>query len=173
MARLLVGLASPAPQCGKTTAANFLAERFGFSVVGIGDLVKSEVAEMLQVYGLSYDEDRKSEFRPLLTSWAILRMTLCGEGYWNERLLGVLETTSSERIAIPDLRTPEEMEIVAALGGVTMEIMRDSVEVSRDPLEGLLANSKFDFRVDNSAHDGGANMFAQLVCVMEHLRVSG
>lgn len=42
---VLFGIASHAPGCGKTTAADYLVGNYGFMSLGIGDLVKIGIGQ--------------------------------------------------------------------------------------------------------------------------------
>lgn len=158
----LLGIASHAPRCGKTTAANHLVEKHGFTLLSVGDLVKAEVAAMLSTHGITYSEAMKEEFRSLLTSWGLLRMRLSGTDYWNEKLAEQLERYVDRSVVVPDIRTLEDVAMIRSRGGALLLVRRPRIPLSADPMEGQLSQVRFDLTLDNSSEDGGRSMFAQL-----------
>jgi len=157
---VLIGLASDRPGVGKSTAAQYLAEKYGFVIVSIGESVKSELDIMLRSQGFRYDESRKDEFRPALSWWTEFRLQNSGRDYW---LQAVGQQLRSHRLTVvPDVRYPDEAEYLSELGGLVVKIERNDVIRSQLASEMALDSFRFKYVIENSEGDLGASMCAQL-----------
>jgi hypothetical protein len=121
--------------CGKSTAAHFLRDEYGYSQIKFAHPIK----EMLRVLGL---EDRHLEGDEKETPCELLggvsprraMQTLGTE--WGRRLIhpdlwvrawmreAVWRLQNGQRLVIDDLRYPNELDAVLRLGGSTLRIVR-------------------------------------------------
>jgi hypothetical protein len=65
--------------------------------------------------------------------------------YWIEQTV----TSEDQNLIIPDLRYPNEMERIKALGGVTIEILNPRVEITHDEADDALERHMFDYLLVN------------------------
>ena len=165
--RRLIGLASDRPGTGKSTAANYLIAKHGFSSISIGALVKSELDAMVQIYGFRYREDLKEEFRPGLSWWTEFRIKYSSPDYWLDKAMN--EHTDQESLIIPDLRYPNEAQYVKLHDGITIKIERPDAKRSLLESEVALDDHPFDYTIDNSRNDGGAAMFVALEQILNNM----
>ncbi len=144
----------------------------GFTVVrrALADLLKEEcakaIAEEADHYDLSYEnilkemntDGVKERYRLLLQWWGTeFRRQMCSEDYWVRamRLWIECHTVSDEMtqpgypspkqmILIPDIRFPNEVEMVKQLGGLVLRIQRPMTdfEAGNHPSECALDNFK-------------------------------
>ncbi len=132
----LIGLYSPSPGCGKSTAARFLQSQ-GFDVVSFAAPLRSMVFSLLLDLGYSSGEaftllhDRKEEVLPALgVSTRHLLRTLGTEWgrscvhpeLWlmsfRSRLAGL------QLVVVDDVRFPNEAQLIQQLGGEVWKVLR-------------------------------------------------
>lgn len=142
---IILGFAGK-PQVGKTTAAEYVAEKYGAKSFFIGDGVKKEVDLMLNAIGMSYDEAEKARFRPLLT-WLAVERRNQDPDYWVKILLKFISMPA----VVSDIRYPNEVHMVEKSGGVVWRIVRER-DTSQDDLETekKLDQHRFAEAIDNN-----------------------
>jgi hypothetical protein len=167
MTAKLVALYSPRPGSGKSTAAAALAQQ-GWVVVPLAQPLKAMVGALLEAAGyrqgeiesiLSTDKQRELGYlagaptaRHLLqtlgTAWGreLIHPRLWIE-LWQDRVRPLLEL--GQPVVCDDLRTPEEMAAVKALGGECWLIERPTGAIADNATlghatEGALAKASFD-----------------------------
>ena len=171
----LIALYSPAPQSGKTTAANYLQCNHGFRRVGFADPVRQIAAHLItacsgldDVSAWDYVARHKSLPIAQLPSAPTARH-LCqvigtelgrqciSQNFWVDvwarRVAGLLD--SGARVVCDDMRFMNEAAAVRDLGGECWRITRPGCESSPDVLahvsEGGLEGSSFDAHIHNAA----------------------
>ena len=103
---------------GKTTLANHLVKRFGFKKLSFATEVKREVARGL---GMSLDGlekleiTNKEDMRSVYQSWAEMRRSISGKGYWIAKI--VEQFSDYDKIVIDDVRYPNELSAIRKAGG--------------------------------------------------------
>ena len=172
-ARRLVAFWAPAPQSGKTTAANVAETRSIMSNrVSFADPLRHMIAHFLSMQGVPPDRvevymtDGRFKERVIpevgrsFVELAIFLGTKFGREFigtdvWVEaahrRLTSIQRQTPRALILCDDLRFPNELARWRALGGVVIGIDRPGVQVSaaRASAEGLLTFADCDFVLTN------------------------
>jgi hypothetical protein len=163
----LVALYSPRPGSGKSTVAHVLAQQ-SWQVIAFAEPLKAMAAALLDAAGygqgeietiLSTDKQRELGYlagaptaRHLLqtlgTAWGreLIHPQLWIE-LWEDRVRPLLEL--GQPVVCDDLRTPEEMAAVRALGGECWLIERPQGAINDaatlgHTTEGALAGARFD-----------------------------
>ncbi len=121
--------------CGKSTAAAFLREEYGYSLLKFAHPIK----QMLRVIGL---EDRHLEGDEKETPCDLLCGTSPRKGMqtlgheWGRKLIhpdiwvrawmreAVWKLQNGHRLVVDDLRYPNELDAILRLGGATIRIVR-------------------------------------------------
>jgi len=85
---------------GKDTVTNYLHDKYGFTVVSIGDLTREE----LKAAGMS-------ENRENLDFLAKKRTDEFGNGYWSRKCVAKIQQLKAEKIAISGVRRPADVSI--------------------------------------------------------------
>lgn len=168
---MLIGIYSPAPGCGKTTAANYL-KQYGFRVHSFATPLKDMTRIFLMHLGYSHEEAVKAIstktdsvkgidppisvrhlLRTLGTEWGRdhvhtdVWLKCWREGYWKLKFYG------SDHIVVDDLRFPNEAQLITDLGGELWELRRPDVEAiqqSTHQSEGGLTGYNFDKTIHNN-----------------------
>jgi len=124
--------------CGKSTAAHFLREKYGYSLLKFAHPIK----EMLRVLGLEdrhLEGDQKEAPCNLLCGTSPRRaMQLLGTEYgrklihpdiWVKAWMreAVWKIQNGQRLVIDDLRYPNELDAILRLGGSTLRIVRKDI----------------------------------------------
>jgi hypothetical protein len=152
---------------GKDTFANMLLDELNgnlgddiFYYKGsFADGVKSWAHDMFYQYGLksgAYYEvhrDEKEDWMPTLLKSPREIYLLMGqfgrsvrEDYWIEQVI----RHDSQNLIIPDLRYPNEMKRIKALGGLTIKVINPRVEITHDEADDALEGYDFDHIIYNN-----------------------
>lgn len=164
---MIIGLYSPAPQCGKTTVANVLQE-YGFGRVPFAAPLKRMACEFLENLGYREGEAARMVFHD--------KHELVGEvGVTVRHLLQTLgtewgrdcihpdvwircwEAQSSryERVVVDDVRFENEAAAIKRKGGVLWQVVRQSaVHDGGHRSEGALDSAEFDAVIQNDGSLG-------------------
>lgn len=144
--KVIIGFAGK-PQVGKTTAADYIAGKYGAQHYFIGDAIKEQMDAMLRGVGLRYSEKKKTLYRPLI-SWISLYRRSQDPDYWSKVLLKKIKLPA----VISDIRFIEDIKLVDKHGGVIWKIDRTR-DTNQDNLatETALDNYKFDEIIDNNS----------------------
>ncbi|HET8883030.1 MAG TPA: hypothetical protein VFM56_12715 [Solimonas sp.] len=161
----LIGLYSPAPQSGKSTAAGFLRER-GYRALSFAGPLKRMISSLLLDAGFSRDErshalygDLKETPIPLFgkspremlqtlgTEWG---RGLVKQSIWTD--IAMLQAQKSESpVVFDDMRFPNEFDAIKQAGGVCICIVRPGAEHSSGHAsEGALNGHGFDAYIANT-----------------------
>lgn len=157
--QMLIGLYSPAPQSGKSTVADFLVERFGFTRKGFARALKDMTLALLEAFGFAPKDandyvygSRKETPIPEMggRSSRYLQQTLGTE--WGRELVAgdlwikaVLNDRRPDLLVVDDLRFPNEYDAIRAEGGQVWKVVRPGAErTNTHPSEGLLDDREFD-----------------------------
>ena len=122
------------------------------------DGVKSWAHDMFYIYGLksgSYYEQHRDEKEAIIQELGksprdihrmvgMLGRSVCPD-YWIDHVI----RNGDRNLIIPDLRYPNEMERIKALGGVTIEIINPRVEITHDESDDALEGHMFDYLLVN------------------------
>lgn len=161
----VVGLGSPVPLCGKSTAAKHLVDRYGYMVLPFAGPLKALVIEFLVLYGYDpedayrlvyFDKQVPLELIPGRPTSRHLQQTLGTE--WGRSCVhpdvwvNLWKKDAEEALALgqpivcDDLRRANEVEALRSVGGVILRISRDQAIRDADPetlehvSEGLFAD---------------------------------
>lgn len=158
---LLIGIYSPHPSAGKSTLARMLRTHRYRSMPFAADL-KAWLAQLLLLHGYSIREARhylstaKGEPLTRIPGAPTARHLLVtlGTGWgreqidrrvwlapWVDRVM--VATDSGHRLVADDLRFPDELDAIHALGGIALQIDRPAapgMDPSAAPAEGLLCH---------------------------------
>ena len=174
----LVAFWAPAPQSGKTTAANIAATRSLQSArISFAAPLRNMIAHFLSMQGVPPERVRNymtdgrlkevviPEVGRSFVELAIFLGTKFGREFigadvWveaaNRRLSDIRAKTPRSLVVCDDLRFPNELKRWRDLGGVVIGIDRPGVQVSaaRAAAEGLLSFADCDFVLTNSGTQG-------------------
>lgn len=157
---MIIGLSGYA-QSGKDTIASILVEKHGWKRVAFADKIK-EFAEGLDI--TFYDGARLQDLvkadgwdkakrfpdvRGLLQDIGVSARNTFGEYFWVDQALAQVLNDETNYV-ITDVRFPNEVEAIKSMGGKVGLISRLGVNaVNEHVSEHALANSRFDFRIEN------------------------
>lgn len=136
----LVGLIGKA-RSGKTTLATYLADRWGFEVVGIADPLKTAVETALRQFpppDHPKAADSVWENRTPFTRWLLqwVGTDLLRAFELNTLLVDLARDRLTRRsrlwVVVPDVRYPEEAELIRELGGTIWLVERSG---ATEPIE--------------------------------------
>lgn len=130
---------------GKTAAADYLAQRYGFVQVAFADPLKESIEQMMDAIGVDYaylfDRDKKERTIPGLPLSAREWMQRLGDFYrgidpdWFVRAaayrLGLPAAPVHDRICLTDVRFPNELYWTKAMGGHIVKLHRSSADPVR------------------------------------------
>lgn len=167
----LIVFYSPAPESGKSTAADYLIRQHGFELVKFADTLKVMARTFLVHAGItpvdldSYIEGHRKTADlahigfPGLTTRRVLqtlgsewgRDTIDKETWVRITVNRVREhLNAGRRVVVDDLRYPNELAALRALGGVTpVYISRASAVSNGHPSDGVLHSNDFHYIVTN------------------------
>lgn len=163
----LIGLYSPAPQSGKSTVAQILAEAHGYRRKGFADPLRSMARHFIEAAGYSAEQadflvstgegkltplpefgGRTSRYlmQTLGTEWG---RELVADGVW----IGLaLKGTERAFVVLDDMRFPDEYDAVVEAGGEVWKVFRPGIPIPTDhPSEGLLEDRSFDEVIVNDS----------------------
>ena len=157
-----IGIAGKA-NAGKTTAANYIADKYDFRRVAFADPLKKGLAEFTGLpLRMFYDQNIKNIDIPEYNNTSLRYMmqfvgTECfrdnfGENFWINRMLLEIENLSKEgidNIVIDDIRFKEEAEMVKELGGYVIFITRPDENTIRSSHRSEALKVKHDYHIDN------------------------
>lgn len=161
---LRIGIYSPAPQSGKSTAASYLCSVYGFDAVSLAAPVKAMGAEFLVSFGYSREEAEYMVFRDkeriipsLNKSVRYILQTIgteWGRNYingnvWVKIMLRNLELKGN--VVVDDVRFFNEAEAIKAAGGILWKVVRPGlIPKENHASEGSLNNyDRFDRVIAN------------------------
>jgi hypothetical protein len=168
---------------GKDTFANMLLDELNGNLgddifyykESFADGVKSWAHAMFYQYGLksgAYYEvhrDEKEDWIPTLLKSPREIYLLMGqfgrsvrEDYWIEQVI----RHDSQNLIIPDLRYPNEMKRIKALGGLTIKVINPLVEITHDEADDALDGYDFDHIIYNNGTLDELRSKAKEVAVM-------
>lgn len=176
---LLIGLYSPCPQSGKTTAARHLVNRYGFAKLSFAKPIKDAICAMLD-NTFAFGETYKDVVIPWL-GWTPRQLAQSLGTDWGRNMVdselwikiamnraGRL-MADGRNVVIDDLRFGNEWQAIKAAGGVCVYLSRKGHVVNVDhPSEGQLVGYPFDYVLQN-VPDGVANVQAAIDGVMATL----
>lgn len=158
----VIGIYSAAPGCGKSTVARALCERYAYKRVPFAAPLKRVVAEFLASFGYGNSADIVETYKdvPLGTLYGVtprhLMQTLGTEWgrqcvhpdvwvrAWYESVRGLTH------VVVDDVRFPNEVAAVRALGGVLWRVERPGAEYTgAHASEGALSGVEPDLCFDN------------------------
>ena len=173
MPKKIIGITGKA-NAGKTTAANYIADKYDFRRVAFADPLKKGLAEFTGLpLRMFYDQNIKNIDIPEYNNTSLRYMmqfvgTECfrdnfGINFWVNRMLLEIENLDKEgvdNIVIDDIRYQEESEMVKELGGYVIFITRPDENAIRSSHRSEALDVKYDYHVDN---DGDlAKLFADV-----------
>jgi hypothetical protein len=88
--------------------------------------------EPLDIVKKMNTDDAKEDYRLLLQWWGTeFKRGMVRDDYWTKCMKGwIKEHKTSEIILIPDVRFPNEVEMIKELGGMVVLVIRPSVDVT-------------------------------------------
>lgn len=157
---MIIGIAGKA-LAGKTTAANYIADRYGFKRIGFADPLKRGLAEFTGLpLRMFYDQDIKNIDIPEYNNKSLRQMmqfvgTDCfrnnfGKDFWIRRMVREipdLEKKGITKIVIDDIRFQEEAEMIMGFHGPVIFITRPGTEKDSHASEQLAVG--YDYLIDN------------------------
>ena len=146
---LVIGIAGKKRSGKDTVAAKLIetAHMFGIKATrrAMADLLKEECAQMVSVESgrdfkevlseMHGDGPSKEQYRLLLQFWGTeLRRNMCGQDYWVRRMKLWIEQNCQEPeqqiVVIPDIRFPNETQLVTQLSGHNFIVYRPGTDTS-------------------------------------------
>ena len=175
---LVIGIAGK-KRHGKDAIAEILtnlAEADGIIAVrrAFADSLKEECAEMMAVFSSpdplvdSYhkflsemnDGDTKEKYRLLLQWWGTeFKRQMVKDSYWTDRFeewVRAQHVPTQKIVLVPDVRFPNEVEVIKRLGGITIHVSRPGLVAPLDCHASELALDEFkawDYDVVNTTLD--------------------
>lgn len=151
---LILGFGSIA-QVGKDFAASVIGSRYSAKRVAFADALKADLAPLFEVNGFDYAECqtfKKDMIRPLLVSYGETMRKLRPD-IWIDRAMskvqGLLSANGVEVIVVSDVRYPNEVDRIKALGGYYVHIVSEKEpanDVERQLVPEMLAKADFTLR---------------------------
>ena len=173
---------------GKDTFAQMLQEELNgnlgddtfYYIESFADRVKDHAYYMFSDYGLRWGgyyeahRDEKEEMSPTLLKSPreiYLMMGQFGrsvrEDYWIEQVI----RNDSQNLIIPDLRYPNEHKRIMALGGMTIRVHNQRVEVTHDEADDALEGCFFNYHIFNDGSLDDMKLKAKKMAVIIKLGV--
>jgi hypothetical protein len=142
----LIALYSPYPGCGKTTVAEHLCFRHGFTRIGFAAPLRAMVQALLEYAGhhedtaaylirackeeptaLPYNVTVRHMMRTLGTEWG---RTCMGPDFWVDlwRMRVDAAWSAGQRVVCDDMRYPNELAMVQRLDGEAWRITRPAIQ---------------------------------------------
>lgn len=151
---MLIGLYSPVMKSGKSTVAQYLANK-GFLVLSFASPLKDMLATLVDqeyIFGSKKEEEvpilgytGRKLMQTLGTEWGRLALD---EDFWvrhMEARIKVWSELGKKNFVIDDMRYPNEFRWVISKGGKTWKILRPGQEItSAHTSEGALDQMNFD-----------------------------
>ncbi|MEJ2151583.1 MAG: hypothetical protein P8Y29_01200 [Gemmatimonadota bacterium] len=157
-------------QVGKTTAADYLVERYGFRKYALADPIKQIAARSFGWDGAKDDRGRR----------LLQEIGTVGRNYdpqlWLDRFAGKISTADGDRLVVDDLRLALEVEYLERLGFACIQIVRAPERITTLPpelarqqheTEVELERLRFDYRLENNGTF--EELFAQIDALMADL----
>lgn len=169
---MIIALYSPRPQCGKTTAAQHLADEHAFTQMRFADPLKNMLETLLSEVGIprtkSWDYLRGNAKEDLIhelgdvtgrklmqtlgTEWG--RMAV-DEDFWTQVMGAKLaQYPRGRRIVVDDMRFPNEYAMLKERGAIMVKIFRGERQIpapgKAHSSEGGLDHHDFDFEISNN-----------------------
>lgn len=172
MKNILIGFGSKA-QIGKDYACEGLKKQFDVKRIAFADCLKEDLRILFELNGLDFkaliaEPSLKTKIRPLLVAYGQV-MREFNPDIWVTRALSGIKLVNQVTV-VTDVRFPNEVEVLKAMGGYYVEIESDvppanEVEALYSPLMAGLA----DFKVKNN-FDGS---FIPTVISLVHKLIEG
>jgi hypothetical protein len=182
---VVIGIAGK-KRSGKDTTAKTLIEcaqqeHITATRRALADPVKEECASMLapfmhplksysEIVAEMHADETKEKYRPLLQFWGMFRRE-SNQLYWIDKLRAwILRNCREEReiVVVPDVRFPNEVEMVKQLGGVVVNVTRPFLDtgdhhVSEVALEEF---KDWDYVVNNNSDLEGLEWEARRIFLL-------
>lgn len=158
-------------QVGKTTAADYLVERYSFRKYALADPIKQIATESFGWDGAKDDRGRR-----LLQEIGTVGRNYAPE-LWLDRFAERISADDGERLVVDDLRLGLEVEYLERLGFVCLQIVRAPELITTLPpelarqqheTEVELEHVDFDYRLENNSTF--EEFFAQIDALMADLK---
>lgn len=173
---MIIGLYSPRPQCGKTTAAQHLSIKHGFASLHFASALKKMLEGLFMEMGVPlsqawhylYGSEKETHIpelggvtgrqlmQTLGTEWG---RESVDEDFWTRVLEAKIHSfTKSVRgghIVVDDMRFPNEYQMLRDNGAVMVKVFRGEHQIpapGRSHVsEGALDHHDFDFEISNNS----------------------
>lgn len=152
---MIIGLSGYA-QSGKDTIANILVDKHGWKQLAFADkirefLLAADSGQLkVEVDTFGWDMVKQDpDIRASLQAVGVAARQVFGEYFWVDQVMAQVVKDGSHYV-ITDVRFPNELEAIHSAGGLVGRISRLGVDaVNEHVSEHALANSQFDFRIEN------------------------
>lgn len=164
----LIALTSPAPRCGKSTIAEWLTDEHGYTLRPCADDIRQCLRPLLVAYGYEPEEverllhhDKDSPLsalpgNPTIRDLMVSMGTAWGRNMihedlwfkpWGRRVMQLL--AAGRPVVVDDLRLPNELRGVRAMGGVVVRIERPTITHVASISEGHIRTADADVVLTN------------------------
>lgn len=145
----VIGIFSEGYGSGKDSVATTLAFDFDYVIYGFSEYLKDHLYrkvahEMFPSFNLwlqyvdehKYDKPEQEGYfiRKLLQSWGQLHR-FKNPDYWVEAWEAAVREKGYEKVAVPNVRFPNEARKIKELGGTLIKVIRPGVVIDSDPSE--------------------------------------
>lgn len=178
---MIIGLYSPAPQSGKTTASEYIQTRYNYERISFASPLKSMLETLLgyldfpnknaylygdckEVHIPVLDATGRHLMQTLGTEWG--RMAV-DPNLWVRVLDHRIRNRPQQNFIIDDMRFPNEAHYIRDTGGVIIKIVRSYKNAHKHASEGSLDALPFDFTVDNTTTL--TSLYCQLDEILENI----
>ena len=150
---------------GKTTAAEYLRDHYGYTIIGFADPVRSAISALnpivdqsglryraaVDTYGYDGAKDQFPEVRRLLQNWGMTVRDHVSPDLWANVLRGMVEKLDADQpVVVPDVRFRNELQVLSELGFVTARLTRATAPVQEHESEGGLDDATVDYEYANN-----------------------
>lgn len=144
----IIGLNSPAPQSGKSTVSNFIANSRDTKVYSIASGIR-DIARQRGLYYVAEVQGKEKDApvdwlggktpREVLIDIGLEMRQLYGERFWIDRVIKkIFEENVSGLFLIDDVRTVEDGEVIKNNNGIVITINRDSAVYNPNDVMGFV-----------------------------------
>lgn len=170
----LIAIYSPAPQSGKSTIANYLVDKYGYTKVPFASILKEMARPIFTSLGYTFQDiygfetTQKEVMLPVIgTTPRRIYQTLGTE--WGRNMINAdlwiklweARAKQHELVVVDDMRFPNEMEKVKEMGGICLKIVRNGVDgfSMEHSSEGGLNSERFDCEILNQPNTSLQDLF--------------